>query len=348
MTSRSPLHDAHVECGARFTDFGGWEMPVSYEGTLSEHRSVREASGVFDVSHLGRFMLEGPGAGSLIDRLLCNDLSRIEPGRAQYTMLLGDDGGVIDDIIVWWLEDERFLVLPNGANHDRVLGEFTGHDRTEVIDMRPRSVLLAAQGPDAARVIEEVFGARPGRFRTMETSDRIPATLAGTGYTGEDGGEVMVDLGSASTAWEALLAAGAVPCGLAARDTLRLEMGYPLWGQDLDETTTPLEADLEWVVGWDSDFRGKEALIRQRDQGIDKRLIGFRFASRRIPRPGHPLRCGIGEGTVTSGNFSPVLEVGIGLGYVSPPPGDGAPPVGVQIRGVWHPATRIDPPFLER
>ena len=347
MTSRSPLHDAHVECGARFTDFGGWEMPVSYEGTLAEHKSVREAAGVFDVSHLGRFLLEGPGAASLIDSLLCNDLSRIEPGRAQYTMLLDEAGGIIDDIIVWWLEEERFLVLPNGANHARVLAEFTGHDRANATDIRPQSALLAIQGPTAPGIIEEVFGNTPRRFRTLASEDGT-ATMAGTGYTGERGGEIMVDVDSARSAWDALLRAGVTPCGLAARDTLRLEMGYPLWGQDLDESTTPLEADLEWVVGWDSNFRGKKALTRQRDQGFERQLIGFRFDDRRVPRPGHPLRYGDGGGAVTSGNFSPVLQVGIGLGYLSPPPGDGAQPVEVEIRGEWHPATRVDPPFLER
>jgi aminomethyltransferase len=352
VTNRSPLHGTHEDLGARFTDFGGWEMPLHYEGTLAEHRAVRDSVGVFDVSHLGRFELSGTGALDLVSlsRLLCNDPSRIEPGRAQYTMMLTAAGGVIDDIIVWWLEDERFIVLPNGANHDTVMGEFADQADadTSVTDLRSETALLAVQGPAAPSVLEAIIGTVPKRFRVLEGLGPDGSVIAaGTGYTGERGAELLVAADTASDLTRALLDAGAVPCGLGARDTLRLEMGFPLWGHDLDRNTTPLEAGLGWVVGWDHPFVGRDALIAQRDD-LAKRLVGFRFDGRTIPRQGHAIRCGDAFGTVTSGNFSPTLGAGIGLGYLSPPPGVDAETVEVEIRGEWHTAAIVDPPFIDR
>lgn len=346
---RSPLHPQHVALGARFTTFGEWEMPLQYAGTLAEHEEVRTATGVFDVSHLGRFLLEGPGSADQVSRLLCNDLSRIGPGRAQYTMMLTPEGGVIDDIIVWWLEEERFLILPNGANHAAVRESFADASAaTTVTDLREDTVLLAVQGPGAPALLDRVLGWAPKRFRVRQDP---PILAAGTGYTGEPGAEVMVPLADAPRVWEALLSAGATPCGLGARDTLRLEMGYPLWGQDLDRDTTPLEAGLEWVVGWDHEFVGRGALEAHRAAGRRRGLVGFAFPDRRIPRHGYPMRSGTATGVVTSGNFSPTLGVGIGLGYLTPPPG-GEPlsdeVVEVEVRGEWYPARRVSPPFVER
>ncbi len=343
---RSPLHDSHAARGARFTDFGGWEMPLQYSGTLNEHRAVRTATGVFDVSHLGRFLVAGPGAAALVGRLLCNDLNRISPGRAQYSMMLGADGGIRDDIIVWWLDPDRIIVLPNGANHDVVRDTFAaGAGDAVITDLRPVTALLAVQGPGAPALLERVVGWFSKRFRVLE---RPPIVAAGTGYTGEPGAELIVDVAAARGLFDSLLEAGAVPCGLGARDVLRLEMGYPLWGQDLDATTTPLEAGLEWVVGWDHDFVGREALQAQRSAGTTRRMIGFSLADRRVPRHGQLLRCGASSGVVSSGNFSPTLGVGIGMGYVSPTPADTATDAAVEIRGEWYPARRVDPPFLER
>ena len=324
-------------------------MPLQYEGTIAEHTAVRTGTGVFDVSHLGRFRVSGPGAFDLVDALLCNDLRRIEPGRAQYTMMLTPDGGVIDDIIVWWLADDDYVVLPNGANHDDVLLGFTdaAPGDTVVADLRPETALFAVQGPDSAGVLDDVLGAHPARFRVLELPDGdSPVTIAGTGYTGERGAEVMVGGDAAADLFDRLVAAGAAPCGLGARDTLRLEMGYALWGQDLDRTTSPLEAGLGWVVGWGREFTGSLALEGQRD-GVEKRLIGFAMEGRRIPRHGYAVRCGGSTGTVTSGGFGPSVDKAIGLGYVSPDPGD-ADTVEVEIRGTWESAHRIDPPFLER
>jgi len=325
-------------------------MPLQYEGTLAEHKAVRTGCGIFDVSHLGRFQLAGPGADELISRLLCNDPARIEPGQAQYTMMLTAEGGVIDDIIIWWLSDERFIVLPNGANHDAVIEVFAEEADTDVsvTDLRGESALLAIQGPDAPAMIEQVLGQKPGRFRLLDNLGPAGSVIAaGTGYTGEPGAEILVTADSGEEVFDQYLSAGAIPCGLGARDTLRLEMGYPLWGQDLDTTTTPLEAGLGWVVGWDHDFPGKDSLLLQRDGGTSKQLVGFRFDGRTIPRHGHPMRSGESVGTVASGNFSPGLEAGIGMGYLSPPPPNDASHLEVEIRGTWHSAAIVEPPFVK-
>lgn len=350
MTEHSPLHDLHQRLGARFTDFGGWEMPVHYSGTLAEHDAVRTSAGVFDVSHLGRFSLTGRGAHDTVSRLLCNDIDDIAPGRAQYSMLLTDAGGVVDDIIVWWLEPERFVILPNGVNHETVLARFgaaaEGDARTT--DLRADTALVAVQGPDAPGIVEEILGRSPGRFRVVAAPWQGSEVIAaGTGYTGEKGAEIMVEAARGPDLFEAAVAAGATPCGLGARDTLRLEMGFLLWGQDLDATTTPLEAGHEWVVGWDHDFVGRAALAAERTAGPARSLIGFALEGRRVPRHGYSLRCGDSTGAVSSGNFSPTLGVGIGMGYVSPNPGDDTD-VAVEIRGEWTPASRVKPPFLER
>lgn len=348
--SRSLLHRVHEAAGARFTDFGGWEMPVQYEGVIAEHMVVRRGVGVFDVSHLGRFAVVGRGAAAVVRDLLCNDIFKIEPGRAQYTMALNEYGGVMDDIIVWWIRDDTLWVLPNGVNFDGILERFrrAAPEQVEVNPVRSGTALLAVQGPESADIVESVIGVMPRRFR-VETGEYAgePYIAAGTGYTGERGAEIAVPESTAPVLWDAIVAAGAVPCGLGARDTLRLEMGFPLWGQDLDEETSPLEAGLGWVVDWDHEFVGRSALAEQREAGIEKQLVGFRTEGRRIARHGYPLRAGESSGTVASGNFSPILERGVGLGYLAPPPTDEAQ-VEVQIRGEWHPVERCTPPFIER
>jgi len=346
----TPLSARHREAGARFTDFGGWEMPVQYEGVIAEHLTVRNDVGVFDVSHLGRFEVEGPGAVGVVRSLLCNDITRIEPGRAQYTMALNDSGGVEDDIIVWWIDDERLWVLPNGVNFDDITERFraAAGDAAEVRPLRDQTALLAVQGPSAGSVIEGVLGVVPGRFRVVTgVFAGEPFIAAGTGYTGERGAEIAVPASVAEELWDRVVSGGAAPCGLGARDTLRLEMGFPLWGQDLDETTTPLEAGLGWVVNWDHEFVGKAALVAQKERGRDRVLIGFRTEGRRIARHGYAIRAGDSTGTVVSGNFSPILECGVGLAYLSPPPAADAV-CEVEIRGEWHTVERAKPPFIER
>lgn len=319
-------------------------MPLQYRGALAEHEAVRTAVGVFDVSHLGRFSLSGGGAAAAVGRLLCNDLRRIEPGRAQYSLMLDESGGVIDDVIVWWLDTERFVILPNAANHDLVREAFADQPGCTVVDLRPETVLLAVQGPEAPQLLEAVFGKSPGRFRVIEGDGW---TAAGTGYTGERGGEVQLPRREAAGVFEALLAAGAAPCGLAARDILRLEMGYPLWGQDIDRSTSPLEAGLEWVVGWDRDFVGRRALDGRRGEQPERVLTGFALEGRRVPRTGYTIRSRGHTGRVTSGNFSPTLGVGIGLAYVSPP-ADAGEPMAMGVREEWVSGRFVDPPFVGR
>jgi aminomethyltransferase len=347
---RSPLHEAHEALGARFVDFSGWDMPVQYEGVISEHKAVRTGAGVFDVSHLGRFSVAGEGSTDLLRRLLCNDASAIPAGKAQYTMALNDRGGVTDDIIIWRLGDEDFWVLPNGANHDGIVSSFrAGAPGSVAIEnLQTATALLAVQGPESIAVLESVVGNAPKRFRVMEAAfDGQPVHMAGTGYTGERGAEIAIAAHHAGPLLQALLDAGATPCGLGARDTLRLEMGYPLWGQDLDPDTTPLEAGLGWVVDWDHEFTGKEALARQRDGGTGKALTSFVMEGRQIPRHEYPMRAGGATGTVTSGNYSPMLEVGIGMGYLTPASGAVEAQVEVEIRDRWVPARRVELPFLK-
>jgi len=355
----SSLDHLHRELGARFVDFGGWDMPVQYEGVLAEHKAVRSGVGVFDVSHLGRVQVTGRGATELLANVFCNDIRQAVPGRAQYTMLLTPQGGVVDDIIVWRLAEEDFIVMPNGVNVDDVGGVLKAEAAPDVaiVSRRENTVLLAVQGPQAPELLETVLEWKPKRFGVAEASFGGESFIAaGTGYTGEPGGELMIPQALADDCLRALLAAGATPCGLGSRDTLRLEMGYPLWGQDLDESTSPLEANLEWVVDWDHDFIGKKSLVTQKKKGVDKTQIGFVMKGRQIPRAGYALRAGPSTGKVSSGNYSPVLNVGIGLGYLSPPPvfhrfsqrdAEPEPGVEVEVRGEWLRVTLKSPPFIK-
>ena len=344
----TPLRGAHETLGARFTDFGGWEMPLSYEGVVAEHMTVRDGVGVFDVTHLGRFRVRGAGATEAVRREFCNDIAKIEPGRAQYTMALNDTGGVVDDIIVWRFDDDDYWVMPNGVNFDDLLERFAGSDGLDLTPVQGATVLVAVQGPDSVPVVSEVIGRMPGRFRVVTGEfGGGPLWAAGTGYTGERGAEIAVPNENGGALLEALIAAGATPCGLGSRDTLRLEMGYPLWGQDLTEDITPLEAGLGWVVDLDHEFRGRDAIVAQNAIGVERRLVGFRTQNRRPPRHGYPLRSGAASGSVTSGNFSPVLGVGIGMGYLSPAP-DGNEPLELEMRGTWETVTQVTPPFVKR
>lgn len=333
---RSPLHQYHQELGARFVDFGGWEMPIQYESVLAEHRAVRESAGWFDVSHLGRFSWSGPGSRTTLSHLLCNDHQRIGPGRAQYTLMLNSGGGVIDDLIIWKRTADEVMVMPNGVNHLRVMELFAqAAPGARLVDLRPRTAALAVQGPAALGHVRTILGDVPRRFGVISGDYRgHQVWVAGTGYTGESGVELVAPPQVAEDLARELTGGGATPCGLGARDLLRLEAGYPLWGHDLDEETTPLEAGLGWAVRFNRDFVGRQALETARAEGLRRGRVAFRMGDRRIPREGCALRSGESTGSVTSGNFSPMLGVGIGMGYVSCPrdPGNS---VEVEIRGRW-------------
>jgi aminomethyltransferase len=313
---RSPLFAHHRDLGAKLVDFGGWEMPLSYpRGTLAEHLACRRAAAVFDVSHLGTVRVEGPGAFERLQRTFTNDLAKVAPGRTQYTHLLAEDGSVLDDLIVWWTDHEVFEVMPNASNTARVQAAVGGRDVTDT------RAVLAVQGPRARAVLARVSAgaAEVGRSWVGVVGwDGVELTVAGTGYTGEDGVEIAVPAEHAPALWRALLEAGATPAGLGARDTLRLEAGLPLYGHELGPGITPLQAGLSWVVAWDKPtFLGKEALLAERRRGVRRRLRGVRAEGRRPPRQGAAVvASGARVGEVTSGNFSPLLGVGIGMALI--------------------------------
>jgi aminomethyltransferase len=342
----SPLHAAHVALGAKMVPFGGWEMPLAYPwGTMAEHRACREAAVAFDVSHLGTVRVEGPTALEHLQTSLSNDLRRISPGRAQYTHLLDTDGSVSDDIIVWWVEDERFDVMPNASNTSRVVQAIGGHDVTN------ERAVIAVQGPEARGRLAEVAPAAADvhRFAVSHFEwEGTPCLVAGTGYTGEDGVECSVPVEAAEAFWAAVLAAGVTPAGLGARDTLRLEAGLPLHGHELGPGITPLQAGLGWVVGWDKgDFTGRAALEEEKAEGPARRLRGVVAEGRQPLRDGAEVQVsGATVGVLTSGNFSPMRECGIGLALIDADAqlldGDA---VTVVQRGREHPANLVRPPL---
>jgi aminomethyltransferase len=345
----SPLDGAHRTLGAKLVPFGGWEMPLNYEeGTLAEHRACRTSAVAFDVSHLGTVRVEGRDAFDRLQHALTNDLRKIEPGRAQYTHLLDDeDGSVLDDIIVWWVDDERFDVMPNASNTSRVLDALgTGEDVTAT------RAVIAVQGPSARSLVRAVSApaADVARFRVARVEiDGADCVVAGTGYTGEDGIEIAVPAEHAGRVWEAVLFAGVQPAGLGARDTLRLEAGLPLHGHELGPGITPLQAGLGWVVGWDKgDFRGRAALEAERTAGVARKLRGIATEGRRPPRAEQEVRRdGATIGEVTSGNFSPMLGHGIAMGFLPPDVEDGAA-VEIVARGDALPGAVVTLPFWRR
>jgi aminomethyltransferase len=347
-SSRSPLHALNEDLGARFVDFGGWEMPVQYQSVLTEHRAVRSSAAWFDVSHLGRFLWRGTGASTALNRLLTNDATAAEPGRTQYTLCLDDDGGILDDLLVWQWDEDFYWVLPNASTHRAMMERFaTAFPDVEIEDLRGSTAMVAVQGPDAPAALEATLGVLPRRFRTYRAPSVLSEVhLAGTGYTGERGGEFVADPETATRLLERLIGLGVKPAGLGARDTLRLEAGLLLAGQDFDRQTNPIEAGLDFAVAWDHDFVGRAALEAVRQAGPDKKLAAFTLSGRAIPRHGYRLRSSGSSGIVTSGNFSPVLECGIGLGYLSPPSEEGD--IEVEIRGNWELARRVHLPFLKR
>jgi aminomethyltransferase len=345
----SPLDGAHRALGAKMVEFGGWEMPIAYpSGTLSEHAACRNACGIFDVSHLGTVRVQGPDALETLQMALTNDLRRIGPGRAQYTHLLDEaDASVVDDIIIWWVDDDVFDVMPNASNTSGVRGAIGGEDTTAT------RVVLAVQGPSAREVVARVSQAasRVGRFK-VATVDILgtSCTVAGTGYTGEDGVELAVPVESAREVWDAMCDAGAVPAGLGARDTLRLEAGLPLHGHELGQGITPLQAGLEWVVAWDKPaFRGRRALAAEKERGLARRLVGVSLEGRRPAREGAAVMAedGMLIGHVSSGNFSPTLGHCIAMAFLD---GEHEPgeKVVIDVRGTHVPANVTRLPFVAK
>lgn len=350
---RSPLHDVHVALDAKLVPFGGWDMPLNYEsGTLAEHQACRDDAVVFDVSHLGTLRVSGPEAFDALQAAFTNDLNRIGPGRAQYTHLLdADDGSVLDDIIVWWVDDERFDVMPNASNTDRVVAALAGGGSGPVAeDVTATRAVLAVQGPNARTKLATVSpeAAEVGRFHIGgATIAGVDVLVAGTGYTGEDGVEIAVPAADAATVWQAIVDAGIAPAGLGARDTLRLEAGLPLHGNELGPGITPAQAGLNWVVRHDKgEFRGSAALLAEAEAGVPKHLHGIVVDGRRPPRGGQDvLLDGEVVGSISSGNFSPVRGQGIALAFLDRKL-DADTAVTIDVRGTQVDARIHRPPFV--
>src|SRR5690606_35430590 len=325
----TPLHAAHVEAGAKMVDFGGWHMPVQYSGILAEHKAVREQVGMFDVSHMGEIDFHGPGALAAIQKLISNDASRLIDGQALYTVVCLPSGGIVDDCIVYRRAADDFRIVVNAANIAKDERHFREHagDLCEIVNRSDETALIAVQGPRARAITAELGGPSLLEVKGFHFGPGViagvPIVAARTGYTGEDGFELFVAATEARAVWDALLAAGVKPCGLGARDTLRLEARLCLYGNDIDESTSPYEAGLAWVVKLDhGEFVGRDALLKQKQAGIPRRLIGFRVTGKGTPRHGWELVAEDGDqhaealGQVTSGGPAPTVGGSVGMGYV--------------------------------
>jgi aminomethyltransferase len=315
---RTPLYAAHIEAGARLVPFAGWEMPIQYAGIREEHLAVRRDVGVFDVSHMGQVVITGPQAPERVQRLVSSDVRRIPEGGAQYSLLCNERGGVLDDLFIYRLGDNRFLIVTNAANYARDFAWMQSHGQefdAEVSDCQSAFAMLAVQGPRARALVQSLAdGSLPSRLHCCQrTVADVPLLVCGTGYTGEDGVELLCDPDQASPLWAALVEAGAQPVGLGARDTLRLEACFHLYGNDLDEDHDPISAGLGWACAEQTGFIGADAISEVRVSGPELKLVPFAIDGPGIARQGNPI---IGGGVVTSGTFSPSLERGVGLAYV--------------------------------
>ena len=342
---RTPLHDRHVAAGARMVPFAGWEMPVQYTGVIAEHRAVRTDAGVFDVSHMGELEVEGPTAQAFLQATLSNDIARVSPGEAQYTLLTNDDGGVVDDLIAYRLDEYRYLLIVNASNRDTDFDwlkqrEIRGSDVRDVSD---EYALLAVQGPRAL----ERLGLASGRAFTWEMGelDGVEVMINRTGYTGEEGVELACMADDAERLWDAVTTRGVTPCGLAARDTLRLEVCYPLHGNDIAPQWDAISSGLGWVCALDTDFTGAARLREVKDRGPERKLVAFRMTDKAIPRQGMAIE---GGGEVTSGSMSPMLEVGIGMGYVPAAAASPGTELVIDVRGRPRRAEVVKKPIYKR
>jgi len=353
----TPLRDVHVKAGARMVPFGGWEMPVQYTGIVEEHRTVRGAVGLFDISHMGEFEVEGREALAIVQRLCTNDAAALAVGQVQYSLLCQPDGGIVDDLTLYRLGADRFMLTVNASNIDEDWAWVTAHGGGDArwSDVSAATALLAVQGPKAEGLVQRLADADVTRLPYYHFARGavagVPTLISRTGYTGEDGFELYVDAARAVRLWDALLDAGGAdgirPIGLGARDTLRLEMKFALYGNDIDETTNPLEAGLGWVVTpAKGEFIGRRAIEALRVLGPARKLVGFQMIEPSVPRHGYTLRAGgTPVGVVTSGSFGPSVERYIGMGYVSTARAAVGTDIEVEIRGASKPARVVRTPF---
>jgi glycine cleavage system T protein (aminomethyltransferase) len=337
---RTPLHDRHVAAGARLVPYAGWEMPVQYAGIREEHKAVRNQVGIFDVSHMGEIETEGPGAEAFLQHILSNDVTKIAQDGAQYSVLCNEAGGVLDDLFTYRLGHDRFLTVTNAANHAKDLAWFQRHATDFDVHVHDRIgdyAMLAIQGPDARALVQGITeGELPKRFRTaMLEVAGVDALVAGTGYTGEDGVEILTAPSNAPTIWDAARQAGAQPAGLGARDTLRLEVCFHLYGNDLSEDRGPIEAGLGWCCKEDTNFIGADIVRAARENGTPEKLVPFALTGPGIARQGNPVN---GGGVVTSGTLSPCLDIGIGMAYLPAQKAVPGTPFDIDVRGKTRPA----------
>jgi aminomethyltransferase len=347
---RTSLYDRHEAAGARLVPFAGWEMPVQYEGIIEEHRAVRERAGVFDVSHMGQIETCGPQAQELLQHLLTNEVRRIPEGGAQYALICREDGGILDDLFTYRLAEHRYLTITNAANHDKDLAWFRrqaeGFD-ADVVDRHADFAMLAVQGPQARAIVGELAdGKLPARFHCCSRAVAgVPLLVCGTGYTGEDGVELLVEPERAGEVWDALLERGVTPVGLGARDTLRLEACFHLYGNDMDESRNPIEAGLGWACKEDTGFIGAEAVREAREQGTAEKLVPFAMTGQGIARQGNPV---VGGGVVTSGTMSPMLGIGIGMAYLPVERTEPGTALEIDVRGKTRPAEVRSKPLYKK
>ena len=350
MLLRSPLDAQHRALGAKMGAFAGWDMPISYAGTVSEHTAVRERVGLFDVSHLGKVLISGSGAAAFLDTQLSNRMADLAVGRARYSLICNENGGIIDDLIVYSIGEDELLVVPNASNRQAVFEQLAGA-APAALDLRiVEWTTLAVQGPRSRDIIETLYPGAKGEGY-MHVAREGEVVISRSGYTGEVGYEVFTAAEGAVESWERLLSAvrdaGGEPVGLAARDTLRLEMGYPLHGNDIDQQTMPEEAGLMWAVRLDGrTFPGHDAIASTEPA---KTLVGLRMTDKLIPRHGYEVRSeGRSIGTITSGTFSPTLRIGIALAYVEHGSASAGDSVEVDVRGKTGRAEVVKPPFVDR
>jgi glycine cleavage system T protein (aminomethyltransferase) len=358
MLKRTPLYDAHRALGAKMVPFGGWEMPVQYTGIIDEHRAVRERVGAFDVSHMGEVVFRGPRAAEAVQRLVTNHVAKLASGKAMYTVMCYDDGGIVDDCIVYRRAADDYLVVVNASNIDKDFAWMSerASDLCAPVNESDAWGLIAVQGPAAAALVSHL--AQHDLAGTVPSFGFAPARIAGhsvvcarTGYTGEDGFEIFIEAAATPEVWEAIIAGGATPAGLGARDTLRLEARLSLYGNDIDATTTPLEAGLGWVVKLDAaDFIGKPALLAQKAAGLRRKLVGFVMRGRGIARHDYAIVDADGKpiGKVTSGTTAPSLGVAVGMGYVPVAVSDPGTTIEIDCRGKRVPAEIVKGPFYKR
>ena len=354
---RTPLYDHHIADGGKMVEFAGFEMPVSYAGLKEEHHAVRKAVGMFDVSHMGEFIVEGPEALDLIQWITTNDAARLAPGQVQYSCMPNGKGGIVDDLLVYRLEDQKFMLVVNASNMDKDWQWIADQNRFQatLTNVSDNFALIALQGPGAAEVLAPLADSpNPGdlkyyTFREGNVSG-VPTIISATGYTGAGGFELYVPADRAGEIWDALREAGVPPCGLGARDTLRLEAGFCLYGNDIDDTTSPIAAGLSWITKFTKEFVDSETFKAHKETGTDSRLMGIRMEGKGIPRAGYECVNADGEviGRLTSGTQSPTLEVGIGLAYLKADAAKVGTSIAVRIRNKDIPATVVKPGFLPR